>query len=258
MNIIAITAHPDDVEFQCAGTLILLKKLGHKIAIATINNGSCGSAELGPEKIAAIRAGEARRAADLIGAEYFCADVNDLESVFSNEIRRRVCEIVRGFSPDIILTHFPDDYMSDHEIACRLARDATFTATLRNYSTGAKAPAPKLEHIPCLYYCLPLEGRDHFGGKILPEFVVDISGAIEKKAEMLCCHASQREWLRKQHGMDEYIEFMRRESRRIGAIVGFGCGEGFIQHLGHAYPRKNILAELLPAKALGKNEKTDN
>jgi len=50
MNILAITAHPDDAEFQCAGALILLKKLCHKLAIATINNGSCGAAEMGPKK----------------------------------------------------------------------------------------------------------------------------------------------------------------------------------------------------------------
>ncbi|MDO9541931.1 MAG: PIG-L deacetylase family protein [Kiritimatiellia bacterium] len=251
MRILAIAAHQDDVEFQCAGTLILLKNLGHKIAIATVNNGSCGSIDTGPEKIAAIRASEARRAAALIDADYFCAGIPDLESVFNNEIRRKVCEIVRGFGPDILITHHPGDYMSDHEIASRLARDATFTATLPNYSTGAAPAAPILPHLPYLYYCLPMEGRDHFGVSIPLEFVIDITGAVDKKTEMLCCHASQREWLRKQHGMDEYVEFMKREAKRLGAICGFEYGEGFIQHRGHAYPRKNILAELLPSKPAG-------
>ena len=63
MNILALAAHPDDIEFMCAGTLILLKKYGHAITLATVNNGSCGSASLPPDEIARVRAGEARRAA---------------------------------------------------------------------------------------------------------------------------------------------------------------------------------------------------
>ena len=252
MKILAITAHPDDSEFQCAGTLIILKKLGHKIAIMTINNGSCGSADKGPREIKAIRAKEAGKAAKLIGADYFCAGINDLESVFDNKTRHKVCEIVRAFGPNIILAHYPGDYMSDHEIASRLARDATFTATLPNYSTGVRSSAPILKDIPHLYYMLPTEGRDHFGSDITPDFIVNISGVIDKKTEMLACHASQREWLRAEHGMDEYIEFMQHDSARVGKISSFKYGEGFIQHLGHAYPRENILAKILPSKPVGR------
>lgn len=248
MRILAIAAHPDDVEIQCAGALILLKNLGHETAILTVNSGSCGSVDTDPEAIAAIRADEARRAATLIGADYFCAGIPDLESVFNNELRRKMCELVRGFGPDIIITHHPGDYMSDHEITSRLARDTTFTATIRNYITGALPPSRILDHIPYLYYCLPIEGCDHFGAGIMPHFVVNIGGVVDRKAEMLCCHASQREWLQKQHGIDEYVEFMKREAKRMGALGGFEYGEGFIQHRGHAYSRKNILAELLPSR----------
>jgi LmbE family N-acetylglucosaminyl deacetylase len=254
MNILAIMAHPDDAEFQCTGTLILLKKMGHKIGILTVNNGSCGTAVASPKEIVAVRAREARRAASFIGAEYFCAGIPDLGSVFSNEHRGRVCEIVRRFDPDIVITHHPQDYMSDHEIASRLARDATFTASLRNYATGIRPAARKIEHIPALYYCLPLESLDHFGHKVRPAFVVKISSVINKKGEMLCRHASQREWLMKQHGMDEYVLFMKREAKRLGALAHFQYGEGFIQHLGHAYPRHNILAELLPVRLTRNNK----
>lgn len=256
MNILAVTAHPDDAEFQCGGALILLKKLGHKIAIATVNNGSCGTAEMGPEQIVAVRGREAKKAAALIGADYFCAGLPDLESVFDNQCRRKVCEIVRAFAPDIIFAPHPGDYMSDHEIASRLARDATFTATLPNYSTGFPEAAPKLKRIPHLYYLLPTEGCDHFGKEVIPDFVVDITGVIGQKSEMLACHASQREWLRKEHGMDEYVEFLKRDSARVGKFCGFKYGEGFIQHLGHAYPRNNVLAELLPCKPDGKKKKS--
>src|SRR5689334_9452286 len=68
LSVLAIHAHPDDVEIQCAGTLARLKSLGCRISIATMTPGDLGSAELPPDEIAAVRRGEAQRAADLIGA----------------------------------------------------------------------------------------------------------------------------------------------------------------------------------------------
>jgi len=248
MKILALAAHPDDIEFMCAGTLIMLKERGHAIALATINSGSCGSATLPPDEIARIRALEARRAAELIGATYDCVGIPDLESVFDNPTRRKVSELVRRAQPDIVFTLFQGDYMPDHEITSLLARDATFTATLGNYSTGAPNPAPIIKRLPYLYYCAPLEGLDHFGQDVLLDIIMDVSSVMDKKAAMLCCHASQREWLRHEHGMDEYIEFMKHQSARFGARRGYAFGEAFRQHRGHAYPRDNILEKLLAPK----------
>lgn len=249
MKILALAAHPDDIEFMCAGTLVLLKERGHEVAMATVNNGSCGSATLPPDEIVRVRAIEARRAAELIGATFDCAGIRDLESVFDNAARRKVSELMRRAQPDIVFTHFPGDYMSDHEIASRLARDATFTATLGNYSTGAAHPAPIVKRLPYLYYFSPMEGLDHFGQDVLLDMIVDVSPTMDKKAAMLCCHVSQREWLRHEHGMDEYVEFMKRQSAGLGARSGYAFGEGFRQHRGHAYPRDNILEKLLASKA---------
>jgi LmbE family N-acetylglucosaminyl deacetylase len=81
----------------------------------------------------------------------------------------------------------------------------------------------------------------------MPGFYIDISDVIELKSEMLACHASQREWLRKQHGMDHYLDAMRQWSARRGAEAGISYAEGFRQHLGHAYPQDNRLAQLLGA-----------
>ena len=248
MKIMALAAHPDDIEFMCAGTLILLKERGHQIALATVNNGSCGSATLPPDEIARIRALEARHAAELIDATFDCAGIRDLESVFDNPTRRKVSELVRRAQPDIVFTHFPIDYMPDHEIANLLVRDATFTATLGNYSTGTTNPAPIIKRLPYLYYFSPLEGRDNFGQDVLLDIIVDVSSVMDKKAAMLCCHASQREWLRHEHGIDEYVEFLKRQSAGIGARHGYAFGEGFCQHRGHAYPRDNILETLLAKK----------
>ncbi len=245
MNILALMAHPDDIEFLCAGTLLLLKDRGHAVTMGLVHNGSCGSASLSAAEIARVRLAEAARAAALLGAAFDCLEIPDLESVFDNATRRRTAELVRRARPDIVLAHDPGDYMSDHEIASRLARDATFTATLRNYSTGADDPAPALERLPYLYYGLPIEGVDHLGRAVVPDLVVDIGAVMDRKIAMLCCHASQREWLRHEHGIDEYVEFMKRLAAQQGALRGVAFGEGFRQHRGHAYRRDPILECLL-------------
>ena len=75
--------------------------------------------------------------------------------------------------------------------------------------------------------------------------LVDISKQMDKKTAMLACHASQREWLRAHHGMDEYMESMKRHAARRGKTAGVEFAEAFVQHRGHAYPANDLLAELL-------------
>lgn len=248
LRILAIHAHPDDVEFQCAGTLALLARQGHSITIVTMTPGDCGSQELGPEAIAAIRRQEARHSAELIGAEYACLEFRDLSIVIDNDAKRRVTEAVRRFRPDVVFTAPPVDYMDDHEATSRLVRDACFNASCPNYSTRQWDPAPATEKIPYLFYVDPLEGIDHWGQPVPPHFYVDISDTFETKQRMLACHESQRAWLRAQHGVDEYLESQQRWSARRGEEVGVQYAEAFRQHRGHPYPHDNILEQLLPGR----------
>jgi LmbE family N-acetylglucosaminyl deacetylase len=244
-RIFAIHAHPDDIEFQCAGTLARLKELGHHITIATMTAGDCGSSELGPVEISKIRREEARAAADLLGADYFCLEFNDLGIMHDNDGRRRVTEAVRRARPDIVLTAPPIDYMTDHEMTSRLVRDACFGASIPNYKTQQWEPAPLLKQIPHLYYVDAIEGIDYFGNPQKPEFIVDVSKTFELKLKMLTCHASQRNWLLKQHGIDEYLESCRKWSAKRGQEIGAAYGEAFVQHKGHPYPHDNLLMALL-------------
>jgi N-acetylglucosamine malate deacetylase 1 len=245
LSVLAIHAHPDDVEIQCAGTLARLKQLGCRISIATMTPGDLGSAELPPDEIAAVRRGEAQRSAELLGADYRCLEFRDLSILVDNDGRRRVTETLRKSAADIVITAPPVDYMSDHEFTSRLVRDACFAAPVPHYRTHAWDPAPPLAQIPHLYYVDPLEGIDHLGQPIEPGFILDISATIELKLQMLACHASQREWLRRQHGLDEYLDGCRRWSAKRGEQIGTAYGEAFTQHLGHPYPHDNLLAELL-------------
>ena len=98
--------------------------------------------------------------------------------------------------------------------------------------------------MPYLYYCDPVEGIDPLGQPVTPTTVIDISPQIDLKAQMLACHASQREWLRAHHGMDEYIESMRRRGAARGQAVGSAYAEGFVQHRGHPYPHDDLLAAM--------------
>jgi LmbE family N-acetylglucosaminyl deacetylase len=246
-RILAIHAHPDDVEFQCAGTLARLKQLGCHITIATMTAGDCGSAELGPLDIARVRRAEARKAADLLGADYLCLEFADFCIIIDHEGRRKVTEAVRRARPDIVITAPPVDYMSDHEMTSRLVRDACFMAPTPNYSTQHWNAASPLAKIPHLYYVDPIEGVDYFGNPIQPEFIIDISTTFELKRQMLACHESQRGWLFKQHGIDEYLESCARWSAARGKEIGAAYGEAFIQHRGHPYPHDNRLRDLLSA-----------
>jgi LmbE family N-acetylglucosaminyl deacetylase len=251
-RVLAIHAHPDDIEFQCAGTLALLKQAGASITIATMTPGDCGSAIHGPEEIAGIRRAEAQAAADMLGAEYRCLEFRDLAIFNDDSSRRRVVELVRRVRPDMILTAPPSDYLCDHEMTHLLVRDACFAASAPNYTTRLWEPAAAMDRIPHLYLVDPIEGRDRDGVEVVPDFFVDVSAVFELKRAMLGCHESQRAWLMRQHGMDEYLESQRKWSEHRGRAIGVAHAEAFRQYKGHPYPAGNWLLELLGQDGAGR------
>jgi LmbE family N-acetylglucosaminyl deacetylase len=242
---LSILAHPDDAEFLCAGALLrLAREHGWQMHIATMTAGDCGTAELPAEAISRIRRAEGARAAATAGGHYHCLDERDLLIFYNERTLEKVTRLLRQVRPRLVFTHSPADYMLDHEMTSTIVRAATFGAPIPNFLADREL-GPPLEHIPHLYYCDPIEGKDALGRDVPPGFCIDISSVIEPKAAMLACHASQRDWLLKHHGMDQYVKAMRD----WGAARGRGCGvafaEGFRQHLGHSYPQENLLLELL-------------
>ncbi len=222
-----------------------LAAAGHKITIVTMTPGDCGSAEHTREEIAHIRRGEAARSAARIGAEYRCAEFSDL-SIFSDDpSRRRVVEILRQVAPDLILTSSPIDYLCDHEATSLLVRDACFGAPAPNYATGARDAAPPIAAIPHLYFMDPIGGVDRDGNAVRPDFFVNVAAQMETKTAMLAEHASQRQWLLKHHGIDNYLEMMEAWTRENGASAGVEYAEGFRRYKGHPYPQTPLLEELL-------------
>jgi LmbE family N-acetylglucosaminyl deacetylase len=246
-SILAIHSHPDDVEILAGGTLAQLAAAGHKITIVTMTPGDCGSADHCSEEIATIRRGEAERSAARIGAQYRCAEFRDLRIFSDDASRGRVTEILRQVAPELVLTASPTDYLADHEATSQLVRDACFAAPTPNYATGARNPAPPLGAIPHLYFMDPISGVDRNGRPMLPDFFVDVSAQMETKTAMLAEHASQREWLLKHHGMDDYLETMKTWTRENGARAGVEWAEGFRRYKGHPYPQSPLLERLLGA-----------
>jgi LmbE family N-acetylglucosaminyl deacetylase len=243
--ILSLLAHPDDAEFLCAGTLTrLAREHGWHVHIASMAPGDCGSAELPPDEIARVRRAEGASAAAVIGATYHCVEERDLRIVYGEGPLERVVRLMRRVRPRVVLTHSPADYMLDHEQTSAVVRAACFAASVPNFLRDRITERP-LDGIPHLYYCDAIEGKDALGRPVEPGFCIDVSAVIETKAEMLARHASQRDWLLKQHGMDQYIRAMRDWGEQRGRPRGVACAEGFRQHLGHSYPQSNLLGELL-------------
>jgi N-acetylglucosamine malate deacetylase 1 len=237
-----IHAHPDDIETLSAGTAAHLAKHGHRIVLATMTAGDCGSKDYSPEELARIRKREAAAAANLIGAEFHCLEFGDLAIFVDDAARRRVTEFIRRLRPDLVLTSAPADYHCDHEATSLLVRDACFAAGAPNYRTGTAEP---LGHIPHLYFMDPIEGVDREGNPVPPDFVVNVEKYMDTKRDMLSCHESQREWLRKHHGMDDFVAMMEQWTRAAGARVGIRYGEGFRRYKVAPFPQTSLLPELI-------------
>ncbi len=243
--ILSVLAHPDRRRVLCVGTLLrLAREHGWQVHIASMTPGDCGSVEHGPEEIARIRRQEGARAAALMGATYHCLEERDLLIFYEERPLERITRLLRTVRPRIVLTHSPADYMVDHEMTSLLVRAAVFGAPAPNFLAGRGHP-PALDDIPHLYYCDPIEGKNALGLPIEPSFRIDISGVIDAKAEMLAAHASQRDWLLKHHGMDQYVQSMRNWCGERGRQAGVAFAEGFRQHRGHSYPQDNLLGQLL-------------
>ncbi|HKZ01770.1 MAG TPA: PIG-L deacetylase family protein [Pyrinomonadaceae bacterium] len=249
-RVLAVGAHPDDVEIISTGTLFSLHQLGHEVHVASLTLGDCGSVELSAEEIRRIRHREAMKACEVINATYHHAGFDDLCIFNDDNSNRFVTSLLREVDPGIVITHSPNDYISDHEMTSLLDRNACFYASIPNYKTKASAAVSTL-NIAYLYYAPPMEGIDIFGKKVTPQFYVDISGVMQQKLEMLACHESQRNWLRAHHGIDEYIESVRRFNTSLGQRASELSGrvityaEAFRQHRGHAYPNDNVIMTFL-------------
>ena len=228
-RVFAIAAHADDIEFGMAGTLILLAEAGCEVHTMNIGNGSCGSAVHDADTISAMRLEEASDAAARIGATLHPPLVPDIDILYEKDLLAKMGSIMREVAPDILLVPSPDDYMEDHMIACRLAVTAAFCRGMRNYPVDP--PRDPVDTEVTIYHAQPHGNRDSLNRPVAPDFFVDITSVIEKKADMLERHKSQKDWLDKSQGMNAYVNTMKQLSREMGEWSGT-CefAEGWRRH----------------------------
>ena len=244
--VLALGAHPDDIEFMMAGTLLLLKRAGAEIHICNLANGCFGSQVYGREEAARVRALEAQAAADVAGAVWHPPLFDDVGIFYDAPSLAKVTAVVRRVRPDIVLTLSRHDYMEDHEYASRLACSAAFNRCLPSYVTDP--PVPAYNKPVAVYHALPHSLMDMQRVPVVPEITVDVGGVMAAKREMLAQHRSQKEWLDATQGMDSYIESMADAAREVGGRYG-GCeyAEGWRRHshMGYGPPEFAPLQELL-------------
>lgn len=245
-RVFAVAAHPDDIEFVMAGTMLLLRDVGYELHYLNLANGCCGSTEWSAEHTAQVRQREAIAAADCIGAEFHPPLVRDLEIFYDQATLRRLAAIVRAVAPEILLVHAPSDYMEDHMNACRLAVSAAFARGMPNYDT--EPDRPPVDQPVTIYHAQPHGNRDGLGRLVRPGIFVDVGSVLEQKAAMLACHESQKRWLDQSQGLDSYLETMRELMREVGRMSGrYVYAEGWRRHshLGFCTPEADPLAAAL-------------
>ena len=222
MNILAIGAHPDDIETSCGGTLAKYAKMGHKVFTATATNGNVGSATLSMEEIAKIRKEEAKRAAAHIGAEYICLDYDDEMFFESREARLAFINLVRYCKADIILTHNPEDYNPDHELTSKIINDIAVMIPVAKIQTKEKP----YDKIPKIAYFEPVNGLG-----FIPTEYVDITDTMDIKIAMCREHKSQVSWMSDNYkdalSDKDFFEDYFTIARYRGIQCGVQYAEGF-------------------------------
>ena len=248
-TVLALMAHPDDIEIACAGTLVLFRRAGWDVHMTTMTGGDLGSSTLGPEEIAKVRRAEATASAAFLDAPYTCLEYQDLTITYDAEAKRRVTALLRTVRPDLLLSHHPRDYMEDHIQTGLIAREAAFVSTMPNWkaSLDGREPPP-CERLPAVLYADPVDNVDQLGNRVGAGYIVDITDVVDVKEQMLAAHDSQRSWLREQHGEDEYLLWMRRCGRDRARDFGkkrVKYAEGFTQHRAHGFPTEDPLTPVL-------------
>ena len=217
MRIMAVGAHPDDIEFICAGTLARYTARGDEVFNVVCTNGDMGHMTIPAEELGKIRIEEARRAAESIGTSYLNLGEPDEWLFHDKRTRLLMIDAIRWAHPDVIITHAPEDYHPDHRTCSDLVFAASFLATVPHIVTEY----PSVDHLATLIYADTIAGTN-----FIPEEYVDITDTIDQKVEALLCHESQVVWMR-DHDNLEIADFVRGLAQTRGQQCGAPFAEGF-------------------------------
>ncbi|GHB79299.1 bacillithiol biosynthesis deacetylase BshB1 [Persicitalea jodogahamensis] len=227
LDILAIAAHPDDVELGCAGTLLAQMALGKKVGILDLTRG-----ELGTRGTPEGRIQEARNAADILGIEVR-DNVGLADGFFKNDEvhQRAIIPYIRKYQPDIVLANAVEDRHPDHGRGGQLIYESCFYSGLRMIETYDAAGNQQEAWRPKNVFHMI---QDRY---IKPDFVVDITPFWEKKVSAMLAFESQF-FVPKENPMDdsepqsyisspEFMDFIKARAEEFGHAIGVKYGEGF-------------------------------
>jgi N-acetylglucosamine malate deacetylase 1 len=231
---LAVGAHPDDIEFLMAGTLLLLRRAGYETHYLNLASGSCGGSDHSATELRVIRRQEAKSAAKLLGCIYHPHLVDDLCIYYEPGLVRRVGAIVREVGPTVMLVPSPQDYMEDHTNTCRLAVTAAFVRGMRNFAT--RPPRRPVGGEVTLYHAMPHGLRDTMRRRVIPGSFANTSSVQGLKRLALAEHRSQQTWLASSQKMNAYLGTMESFAREVGDLSGrFRFAEGWRRHLHYGF-----------------------
>jgi len=236
---LAVGAHPDDVEFMMAGTLLMLAGAGMYIHIWSIANGCCGTVTGTRDEMVKIREEEARASAAVAGARWHPPLVDDMSIVFDTALVCRIASVLREVRPAVLLVPSPEDYMEDHENTCRAVVTAAFTMGMPAFETDP--PLPAWDGDVTIYHAMPFGLRDGMRRLVRPGSYVDVERVMPVKSEMLAQHQSQEHFLRASQGTGSYMGAMEEMCREVGGMSGeFRYAEGWRRHSHLGYSREDV------------------
>ena len=217
VDILAIAAHPDDVEMTCAGTLVMLARAGRSFGIVDLTSG-----EMGTRGNAKTREAEANRAGEILGAAFReTLDLHDGGLDTGRAAELAVIDVLRRERPRLVLTSYPEDRHPDHARAGRLVTDAAFYAGLRKLETARPAHRPQ----QVVYYSTFLLQE--------PSFLVDVTPAMETRRSAVRVFASQfHDPASKEPNTmlseQSFLEKVEARARHFGMLAGVEFAEGFV------------------------------
>lgn len=218
LDLLAIMAHPDDAELLCGGALIKASGRGRRVGVLDLTAGEMGSAGS-----AAARAREADAAGKQMGlAERRCAFLPDSGLENDHESRHVVASHLRELRPRVVVTHWTVGRHRDHRIAAELVRDACFLSGLKKLGVEGEPFRPH----KLVYATAFREDAEP------PDFVVDISGQMERKLDVIALYQSQFEGAVQAGeaypgGDQPLLNQIRAKHAHYGSLIRVAYGEPF-------------------------------
>ena len=221
LDILAFGAHPDDVELGCSGTIAKEIFLGKKVGIIDLTRG-----ELGTRGSVEIRNNESEAAAKILGVS-IRENLDMRDGFFLNDEshQMRIIEIIRKYKPEIVLCNAIDDRHIDHAKGSKLVSDACFLSGLVKIETSIDGIQQTAWRPKLVYHYIQWKN-------IEPDFVVDITGFIDKKEASILAYGSQfynpnSEEPETPIATKNFLESIHNRSRELGRLIGTEYAEGF-------------------------------